>query len=181
MKQISTPAIRLFIICFVCTLALGLCSEITKEPIAAQAVKTQTEAMSAVFPDAVFEEATLDSETPGVTKVNLGKDSDGNLKGFVVNVDTNGFGGTISMMVGIDTEGTITGLRILSLSETPGLGAKATDSSFYEQFTGMSGDLAVTKDGGDVQAITSATITSRAVTSGANAALKWFEENGGAY
>ena len=85
------------------------------------------------------------------------------------------------MMVGVDTEGTVTGVRILSHSDTPGLGALATSPDFYEQFTGMSGTLAVNKDGGQVQAITSATITSRAVTVGVNDAISWVTENGGAY
>ena len=70
MKQITTPAIRLFVICFVCALCLGICSEVTKAPIAAQAKKTQDEAMAAVLPDAQFEEiadAPLSGPVPGVT------------------------------------------------------------------------------------------------------------------
>lgn len=68
-------------------------------------------------------------------------------------------------MVGIDADGTITGLRVTGHSETAGLGAKATDPSFYEQFTGKSGSVSVTKDGGEIVPITSATITSRAFVS----------------
>mgnify|MGYP000903196456 CR=1 FL=1 len=182
MKQITTPAIRLFVICFVCALLLGVSSEVTKEPIAAQAIKNQNEAMSAVLPDSSFEETDLaDDIDPSITKIMLAKDTSGDLKGFVLSVSSNGFGGPISMMVGVDTEGSITGLRILSLAETPGLGAKATEPSFYEQFTGASGVLAVNKDGGDIEAITSSTITSRAVVAGANIALNWVKENGGAY
>lgn len=62
-----------------------------------------------------------------------------------------------------------------------GLGAKATDPSFYEQFTGKSGSVSVTKDGGEIVPITSATITSRAVCVGAQEALDWVAANGGAY
>ncbi len=66
-------------------------------------------------------------------------------------------------------------------SETAGLGAKATDPSFYEQFTGKSGSVSVTKDGGEIVPITSATITSRAVCVGAQEALDWVAANGGAF
>ena len=83
-------------------------------------------------------------------------------------------------MVGVDVDGVITGLRVLSHSETPGLGALATDPSFYEQFVGKSGAIKVEKDGGDIVAITSSTITSRAVSDGADEAVKWVEANGGA-
>ena len=169
MKHITTPAIRLFVICFVCALCLGICSEVTKEPIAAQAKAAQDSAMEAVLPDAAFEEISDAPVSGTVTGVSVGKDSSGNTMGFVVSCTTSSFGGPLQMMVGVDTEGTVTGVRILSHSD------------FYEQFTGMSGTLAVNKDGGQVQAITSATITSRAVTVGVNDAISWVTENGGAY
>ena len=180
MKQITTPAIRLFVICFVCALCLGICSEVTKAPIAAQAKKTQDEAMAAVLPDAQFEEIADAPLSGTVTGVTLGKDSSGNVMGYVVSCTTSSFGGAMQMMVGVDTTGTVTGVRILSHSDTPGLGALATSPDFYEQYTGMSGTLAVDKDGGQVKSITSATITSRAVTVGVNDAITWVAENGGA-
>lgn len=178
MNQITIPAIKLFIISFVCALLLGLCSEITKEPIAAQEKKTQDDAMMAVLPNATFEE--IEFEPSGtITMVNQAKDSSGNVIGYVINCAPSGFGGNVGMMVGVDTEGVITGLRVLSHSETPGLGALSTDPSFYEQFSGKSGNLAVNKDNGDIVAITGATITSRAVTSGANEAIEWVSQKVG--
>ena len=101
--------------------------------------------------------------------------------GFVITTAPGGFGGAVNTMVGIGEDGVITGLRVTSHSETPGLGAKSTDPSFYEQFAGKSGTLAVTKDGGEIVPITSSTITSRAVCSGAQEALDWVAANGGAY
>ena len=181
MKHITTPAIRLFVICFVCALCLGVCSEITKAPIAAQAKAKQDEAMMAVLPDATFESIADAQLTGTVTAATVGKDASGNTMGYVLSCAPGGFGGPIEIMVGVDTTGTVTGIRVLSLSETPGLGALATSPEFYEQYTGMSGTLAVTKDGGQIVPITSATITSRAVTSGVNDALNWVAENGGAY
>ena len=91
--------------------------------------------------------------------------------GFVITTEPGGFGGAVKTMVGIDADGTITGLRVTGHSETAGLGAKATDPSFYEQFTGKSGSVSVSKDGGEIVPITSATITSRAVCVGAQEAL----------
>ena len=87
-----------------------------------------------------------------------------------------GFNGTVTMMVGVDNDGKVTGISIISHTETAGLGATAaadTDAgrAFRDQFIGMSGTVSVTKDGGEVDALTGATITSRAVCKGVNAAL----------
>ncbi len=98
-------------------------------------------------------------------------------KGYAVQVAPQGFNGAIVMMVGVDNEGKVLGISVISQAETAGLGSICAASSsageaFRGQFIGMSGSLAVTKDGGEVDAITSATITSRAVTNGVNAALE---------
>ena len=95
---------------------------------------------------------------------------------YAVEVVPSGFDGEITMMVGVDRNGQVTGISIISHTETAGLGAiaaanNAKGEAFRKQFVGMSGQLAVSKDGGEVDAITGATITSRAVTEGVNAAL----------
>jgi len=179
MKQITTPALRLLIICVVCAFLLGISSEITKEPIAAQNIKIQQDAMSAVLPDCTYEEVSDAKLSGSVTKVNKAT-KDGADAGYVINCQVSSFGGPLTMMVGVDKDAKITGVRILSHSDTPGLGAKATDPSFYDQYVGMSDGLAVEKDGGKVKAITAATITSRAVTLGASDAVQWVKDNGGA-
>ena len=98
-------------------------------------------------------------------------------KGFAVEVTpTTGFNGAITMMVGIDTEGKILGISVVSQTETAGLGAVCAakteaGQSFRGDFVGLSGSVQVNKDGGEVDAITGATITSRAVCDGVNAAL----------
>ena len=97
--------------------------------------------------------------------------------GYAVEVTPGGFDNTITMMVGVDTEGKVLGISIISHTETAGLGAVADADTpkgvdFREQFKGMSGSVSVTKDGGEVVAITGATITSRAVCDGVNAALE---------
>ena len=97
--------------------------------------------------------------------------------GYAVEVTpTTGFNGAITMMVGIDTEGKILGISVVSQTETAGLGAVAAATTsageaFRGQYVGLSGSVSVTKDGGEVEAITGATITSRAICDGVNAAL----------
>lgn len=100
--------------------------------------------------------------------------------GYAIEVCPTGFDGEISMMVGVDTEGNVLGISIISHTETAGLGAvaaadNAKGEAFRNQFIGMNGTLAVTKDGGTVDAISGATITSRAITEGVNAALEYVD------
>ena len=105
-----------------------------------------------------------------VSKVYKGAD------GYAVEVGPGGFDNTITMMVGIDNEGKVLGISVVSHTETAGLGAVAAADTpkgiaFREQFVGTSGSVAVSKDGGTLDALTGATITSRAICTGVNAAL----------
>lgn len=104
--------------------------------------------------------------------------------GYAMEVHSAGFGGYISMMVGVSKEGKVTGVSIISHSETPGLGAVAAGKNdkgknFRNSFIGLFGSVAVSKDGGQADTITSATITSRAVAAGVNAALACAENFAG--
>lgn len=96
--------------------------------------------------------------------------------GYVLDITSNGFGGAINMMVGISAEGKITGVSIVSHSETASLGANCTREDFRDQFKDADGALSVKKDGGTVEALTGATVTSRAVTNGVNLAFEFFKE-----
>ena len=103
--------------------------------------------------------------------------------GYAVEVNPTGFNGAIKMMVGIDKAGKVLEIAIISHTETAGLGAVAAvktsaGEGFRGQYVGQSGTLAVTNDGGTMDAITGATITSRAVTEGVNAALRCVEQLG---
>jgi len=85
-------------------------------------------------------------------------------------------------MVGIDTSGKVTGVSILSISETAGLGMNAKNESFINQYIGKSGTIGVSKNGAsdtEIQALTGATITSKAVTSAVNTALSLYSQIGG--
>jgi len=174
MKEITKPAIVLLVITAIAAGLLGVIEDVTSGPIAAKAAATQAAAMQEVFPEATtFEELTDATLTGTMSSVSVAKDASGADAGYVVTVAPSGFGGAIKTMVGVTADGTVTGISILSLAETPGLGALATEDSFKGQFAGKSGTLAVTKDGGEIVPITSATITSRAVTSGVNEAVAW--------
>ena len=117
------------------------------------------------FDNAPTEEARFSGSDPGVEifPARLGAD----LVGVAVRVRTNaGYGGAIEVMVGFDAAGAVSGISILSHQETPGLGAKITDSAFRQQFAGLRPEeesVAVAQDGGPVDAITAATVSSRAV------------------
>ena len=163
-------ALTLLIITSVVAALLAGVNSITKPIIAeAKAAKTQA-AIEAVLPGGGNEIAFTD-ETGMVSKVYA---SD---IGYAVEVTPGGFDNTITMMVGVDTEGKVLGISVISHTETAGLGAVAAagtpaGEAFRGGFVGKSGSVSVTKDGGEINAITGATITSRAVCVGVNAALE---------
>ena len=164
-------ALTLLLITAVVAAALAGVNSITKPMIdQLNAEKTQ-KAIETVLPggyDTMVENYT--DETGLVCKVYQGAN------GYALEVLPAGFDNTITMMVGVDTEGKVLGISIVKHTETAGLGAVAAAATsageaFRGQFAGQSGTLAVSKDGGTIDAITGATITSRAVTDGVNAAL----------
>ncbi len=136
----------------------------------ANAEKTQ-KAIELVLPGGYEEALTNFTDDTGlVSKVYKGAN------GYAVEVTPIGFDNTITMMVGVDLEGKVLGISIISHTESAGLGAVAAAKTsagvaFREQFVGLSGSVSVSKDGGSVDAITNATITSRAICDGVNAAL----------
>lgn len=137
--------------------------------------------LAAIFPgepNARFEEiATGDSSLPTIYE---GQRANGVTLGYAVRVETQGYGGTITMLVGVDGNlGSVLGIEIVEHVETPGLGGNITERSFKDQFAGLvtSEDLAFVKNiepdplANEVQAISGATITSRAIVTGINSGL----------
>lgn len=176
-KAILVPAAALLIICLISTALLAGTNMITEEKIALNSVETEKASRMLVLPEGsqYGEVTTLENGTTYC----VGSDESGNQVGYVFTSAAKGYGGTVTVMVGLDNEGTITGVEILSHSETPGLGANATKSDFKERFVGKSGELTVDKtlnDGQNIQAITAATITSKAVTAAVNSVTAAFEE-----
>ncbi len=158
--------------CLVCAGLLGGAYVLTKEPIeAAAAAKTQ-QAIARVLPH--FTEASYDAEGHYYTAL------DGeNLVGYAIESTVVGFGGPLSLMVGVTPDGVVYNTSVLSHAETPGLGAKCTtDMKFMDQGRGFDPSvkkLSVKKDGGDVDAITASTITSRAYAMAVENALNTFK------
>ena len=173
----------LFAICIVCSGLLAGVYALTKEPIDAAAKAKNEAAIKEVLPETavtVEEERTVDYEGASYT-YNLAYDEQGNTVGCAINVAPVGFGGPIAIKVGFDSKGVIWNTKVLSQAETPGLGAKCVEPAFSDQFKGFdpaAGKLSVKKDGGDIDAITASTITSRAYTDGIALAVKVYEAIG---
>jgi len=162
-------SITLGAICAICALLLGLVNSFTEGVIADNQMKEKMAAMQQVLPADDYDPATYAGSD--ATILSAYKATDGS--GSVIEVDCNGgsFSGTLSIMVGVKADGTVSGVSILTTAETSGLGAKAGDPEFKDQFIGKSGTVAVDKDGGEISSISGATITSRAVSTGVTAAL----------
>lgn len=179
--------VALFVICIVAGGVLGIVFNATKDPIAAAENAKKTEAIKNVLPE--FKElkevnvksAMEDVEIP----FHLAYDADNNFIGAAVETFTNkGFSGNISLMVGILADGTVNNISVLQHAETPGLGSKMEEETFKGQFCDKnpaSFNFSVKKDGGDVDAITAATISSRAFCDAVNRALSTFENNKGGF
>ena len=161
----------LLLICAVTAGLLAGVNGITAPIIAELNAAATQEAISAVLPGGFDSEITDYADASGiVSKVYQGEN------GYALEVGPGGFDNTITMMVGNDNEGKVLGISVVSHTETAGLGAVADADTpkgiaFREQFVGTSGSVSVTKDGGMMDAITGATITSRAICVGVNAAL----------
>ena len=159
MKKIIGLVVSLTVISGVCAAVLAYVDSITKGPIAEMKVKQEQAAVKAVLP-------------AGAEKVEasgdffVGKDAAGKVVGYAAKgSDAGGYGGDIVLMVGFKADKkTVECYKTLAAAETPGLGMKLNTPEFAGQFAGQDGTaLAVKKDGGTIEAITSATITSRAV------------------
>ncbi|MEI3199127.1 MAG: RnfABCDGE type electron transport complex subunit G [Lachnospiraceae bacterium] len=196
MNKIIKNALILMAITLVSGLLLGLVYQVTKDPIAAEEAKEKQEAYQAVFPDAAsFEEldekdASLEKaadvlEENGLSAEHIDEvlgavDDSGKLLGVVMNVTTTeGYGGDINFSMGIQKDGTLNGIQILSISETAGLGMRAKEASFQDQFAGKNvKKFTYTKTGAsaddEIDALSGATVTSNAMTNGVNAGLCFF-------
>ncbi|EJO5346295.1 RnfABCDGE type electron transport complex subunit G [Clostridium botulinum] len=173
--------LKLLIITAVAGLILGGAYSITKKPIAEQVKKTNSEAMKETLPKADEFQVMEGKAKDSVLEVNEGK-SGSDTAGYAIKVLTKGYGGEIELMVGVSKEGKVQGIKILSHSETPGLGANADQPKFSGQFKEKptEKDLEVVKRApgkdNEIEAITGATITSRAVTKGVNDAIKFYKD-----
>ena len=168
-KYVLRLALTLLVITAVVAGALAAVNSITAPAIAALNAQKTQDAIELVLPGGG--EKVEFPETALVSTVYASE------TGYAVEVTPGGFDNTITMMVGVDKAGSVLGISIIKHTETAGLGAVAAagtpaGESFRNEFVGATGSVSVTKDGGEVEAITGATITSRAVCVGVNAALE---------
>ena len=179
-KEILRPAIMLFLIGAVCTALLAGTNLLTKDKIAEISAQTENEAKAAVLSeaDSFSEEKTVSVESKEYTYFEGTKN--GEIKGYVIPVTTKSYGGDLSLIVGIDAESSkITGVEITSINDTAGLEMKAKNADFLEQYFGKTAGIGVNKNtpaGNEIQAITGATITSKAVTEAVNTAFSVYSE-----
>ena len=192
-KKIVHDALVLFAFTVVLGLVLGVVYNITKEPIEQVNYEKTQNAYKLVFADAAsFEEyADFDADAAAalmaengysdeIEAVNTALDANGNVLGYVMTVTAKDASqSTITFSVGIQNDGTVNGYSITSISETPGLGAKATEAEFYSQFEGKNVESFVVVKAtpaadNEIEAISGSTITSKAMANGVNACITYF-------
>ncbi len=184
-SNLLNMSLMLTLTCLVCSAILGGAYVITKDPIdAAKAAKTN-KAVSAVLPlfdDAQKGETALRDEASGEEKpyVYYKAVKDDELVGYAIESSVSGFGGELKVLVGFTPDGKIFDTDVLVNNETPGLGAKCAESEsvFRRQWKGFDPKvkmLSVKKEGGDIDAITASTITSKAYTQAVYNAVQVFD------
>lgn len=165
-SSLTNMLLCLTAVCLVCSAILGAVYAVTYDPIQAAAQKALEQSISAVLPEGGdLSSEGISSDAEGVEEYYVLSNA-GAPVAYAVKSTTMGFGGALTVMVGVLPDGTVYNTSVLAHSETPGLGAKCADnaSPFRAQFQNFKGKLNVAKDGGDIDAITASTITSRAFT-----------------
>lgn len=197
MNKMMKDVLILTVITVIAGLLLGFFYNITKGPISAQQEKTKQEAYLQVFPDAVSIEADaalqdkLETaptylaeagyEQESIDEALLAKDASGNVLGYVFKITTKeGYAGDITISTGITKEGKMTGVEILSINETAGLGMMADTAAFKNQFVGRTvAKFSYTKTGAaadyEIDALSGATVTTNAMVNAVDAGLAFFE------
>ncbi|GHV87078.1 electron transport complex subunit G [Spirochaetia bacterium] len=188
MKAILKLALSLMVFATVACVGLAFVYEGTKEQISVNQSAKLNNALKEIFgEDTEFDEIRdlPASDDAAVTFTAAYRLKKGNtVTGIALTAQDTGFSDILEALVGVGSDGKIVGVRVLKDTDTPGLGAKAALPAFYGQFAGMAvdGTIKVTKDGGAVEAITAATITSRAVSllvnTAGDAGKKWLAAEG---
>lgn len=189
MKKIIKDALILTAITLIAGVALATVYQITKEPIARAEAAAELEAYEGVFPGATFEKTDVYPFDPTEAQVADGEGVtvegvaiarvDGETVGYALKVTSpNGYGGDITVAVGVTTDGALSGVSVISQSETAGLGAKCADAAFTGQFKGITGGQVIFVKTGkqaphEIDALSGATVTTRAVTAAVNTGLAY--------
>ena len=196
-KSIVRDAMRLTVITLVSGLLLGLIYQITLNPREAAAAKATNDAYKAVFEKAdsftPYKDFDSDKATALVKKAGYDNisitacveadDKSGQSLGYVITVVTKSYGGNATFSMGVTNDGKMNGYKITDISDTPGLGMKSTEPAFMNQFKGIAvGKYTATKStpkDNEIQAISGATITSRAITNGVDAGFEYYKSIAG--
>lgn len=156
-------------ICAVVALLLGIVNSLTEPVIRKMQEEKTAAAMAQVLAADDYHEKSVSYDNVSAMYEAV---TGGAVVGYVVEVTTNGFGGAINMVVGVDVNGTVTGVSIIKDSETANLGTKVTrNQSVLDRFIGLSGTITVNSGENRFDGVTGATVSSKAVTAGVNTAL----------
>jgi len=186
MNYLIRPTLIMFLTAAVCVAALSLVYSITLEPIRVAAAALANATMAEVLPEATdFRE--LEADLPANVNAIYEGSSNGNVVGYVVESWANGYGGALTLMVGISSEDSaITGMSVLNHSESPGFSDPLNTERFNGQFEGLAVTVPVTliKGGAlaannEIDAMTGATISTTAVVDAVNHALNWYQGGSG--
>ncbi|MBQ8094017.1 MAG: FMN-binding protein, partial [Clostridia bacterium] len=172
-NMIVKLGIRLFLFCAIAAIALAITNEVTKGPIAEQALASKMAALRTVMPGCTYEEAALgeledDSE---LDELFVAKNADGSVSGYAITASPQGYGGEIPITFGVSNEGYVTQVYVGSLQETAGLGSKVGEAEFKDQFIGIAADDTTLRN--DVDMISGASISSGAFLRAAEDALQY--------
>lgn len=177
-KELSTPAfiatvaLKLLLICAVVAAMLAIVNNITSPTIAHNELEKTEAALRDIFPE-LDEYQTLEIETDSASAVYAIKSADAYL-GYAAKVSPKGFGGAVNLIVGVDFDRNVRGIKVISHSETPAQGTKALDDTYLAGYTSLGGEALVL--GADIDAVSGATITSKAVNTGVNSCLALYED-----
>lgn len=186
MREIIKLGVILLVIAAIAAALLAVVNNATIDLIAAAQEKSNNEALKEVLSQSEsfiqLDREKLDeilSENKNVIDIYIGNDKTGEIVGYAIKTVSSGYGGELEVMTGISVDGEITGMKVVSHSETPGLGANATTPQFQNQFVGKSvtSKIAVSKSApkdNEIQAIAGATITSKSVSDAVNEAIDVF-------
>ncbi len=164
MKKLILPPLALFIICLAVSFLLALTNELTADIIAERQEENLRDSLKTVFATAESFEENGEDVWRAV--------SSGETVGYVFSTSSKGYGGEVSVLTGIGTDGKVVGVTVLEHNETPGMGSKVTGTSFLEQFLGKE-SVAL---GSNIDGITGATRSSAAVTNAVDEALRMFAQ-----
>lgn len=181
-SSLKNMALCLTLVCLFCSAVLAVVYAVTYEPIQAAAAKELADGINKVLPEGGELSAMETAEFAGQKFEYYKSAVSGETAAYAVKSTTIGFGGPLTLMVGVLPDGTVFNTSVLTCNETPGLGAKCTsDAGFMNQWKNLSPDkvIKVKKDGGDIDAITASTITSRAYSLAVSNAVEFVKSLAG--